>query len=93
CQTLGALNHPAVLVGTFVLPSFDIQISLIKCGCFRFSDGSATVCCDTLDFDLEMIGQKVIVLAWNFLPMKCGRNNDANGGFLEVIRWEYFQES
>lgn len=33
-----------------------------------------------------MVGQKVRVLAWNFIPMKCGKD-----GFLEIIRWDLAQ--
>lgn len=33
-----------------------------------------------------MIDKKVQILAWNFVPLKCG----VKGGFLEIITWDFF---
>ncbi|KAL0360789.1 UNVERIFIED_CONTAM: CST complex subunit CTC1 [Sesamum radiatum] len=85
-QTLKPLNYPAFLVGTLALPSFANCNSPIKCSCFQFSDDSATICCDILDFDQKMIGQKIRILTWNFIPT-CG-NKGVKDGFLEIISWE-----
>lgn len=41
------------------------------------------MCCDILDLDLSIIGRKIRVLAWNFIPVK------RTGGFLEIIRWSF----
>ncbi|XP_070044816.1 CST complex subunit CTC1 isoform X3 [Nicotiana tomentosiformis] len=80
-KILKSLNYPTVLTGTLFLPH--AENSPLKCNCFRFSDGSATVCCDILRFNPSLINKKVQILAWNFIPMKC------NGGFLEIIRWAF----
>lgn len=85
-QTIKPLNHSALLIGVVTLPSFANWGSPIKCTCFQFSDDSATVCCDILDFNPEMIDKKVRILAWNFVPLKCGNK----GGFLEIIAWDFF---
>ncbi|XP_023637465.1 CST complex subunit CTC1 isoform X2 [Capsella rubella] len=81
CKFLVPLNHPAVIVGTIALPS-----ETLICPnryCFRFSDGDLTICCDILKFEISVIGCKICVLSWNFIPMKhCG-------GFLEIIKWEF----
>lgn len=37
-----------------------------------------------------MIGQKIRILAWNFIPFECG-NRSVKGGFLEIIMWDFFQ--
>ncbi|XP_011083799.1 CST complex subunit CTC1 [Sesamum indicum] len=89
-QTLKPLNYPTFLVGTLALPSFANCNSPIKCSCFQFSDDSATICCDILDFDPKMIGQKIRILTWNFIPLTCG-NGGEKDGFLEIISWEVFQ--
>ncbi|PIN11237.1 hypothetical protein CDL12_16163 [Handroanthus impetiginosus] len=89
-QTLKPLNHPAVLVGSFSLSSFGNSKSPIRCSCFQFSDDSATICCDILDFDAKMIGRRIRILAWNFIPLKC-KDRGAKGGFLEIISWEFCQ--
>lgn len=34
-----------------------------------------------------MIGRKIKVVAWNFIPLKCG------GGFLEIISWRFLETS
>ncbi|KAG8389990.1 hypothetical protein BUALT_Bualt01G0036800 [Buddleja alternifolia] len=82
-KTLKPLTHPTVLVGTLILPSFADTNSTVKCSCFQFSDDSAVVCCDVLDFNPEMIGRTIRIVAWNFIPFKCG----SRGGFLEIINW------
>ncbi|KAK4390602.1 CST complex subunit CTC1 [Sesamum angolense] len=89
-QTLKPLNCPTFLVGTLALPSFANCNSSIKCSCFQFSDDSATICCDILDFDPKMIGLKIRILAWNFIPLTCG-NGGVKDGFLEIISWEPLQ--
>ncbi|PON99190.1 CST complex subunit CTC [Trema orientale] len=84
------LDYPAIVIGTVTLPSAldgsspsnrSVQCSYNSC--FQFSDGSASVCCDILDLDLSIIGKKICVLGWNFVPLKRG------GGFLEIIRWRF----
>ncbi|XP_058221004.1 CST complex subunit CTC1-like isoform X1 [Rhododendron vialii] len=87
-KTLSSLNHPSLIIGTLTLPSHDNNPSssnstprCSKTSCFSFSDGSSVVCCDILDLDVRIIGRKIHVLAWNFIPLKCG------GGFLEIITW------
>ncbi|KAM1133584.1 hypothetical protein ACFX19_043527 [Malus domestica] len=86
---LTPLDHFAVIVGTLALPT-TTAASDSRCSyntCFQFSDGSAaSICCDILDFDARIIGKKINVLAWNFIPLK------RSGGFLEIIRWS-FQDS
>ncbi|CAL9111025.1 unnamed protein product [Musa textilis] len=77
------LGHPVLLIGTIDLFPEDSDRSLGCLNhCLSFSDGSLRICCYVLDFELKIIGQKVHVLAWNFLPFK-----HASGGVLEVIRW------
>ncbi|XP_015884731.3 CST complex subunit CTC1 isoform X3 [Ziziphus jujuba] len=81
-KVLIPLDQPASIVGTLTLP----DSTTLRCSCnscFHFSDGSATVCCDILHLDLRILGKKIRVLAWNFLPFKRG------GGFLEIIRWSF----
>ncbi|KAF2309890.1 hypothetical protein GH714_005509 [Hevea brasiliensis] len=65
-KILAPLSQPAMLVGTLLLPT-----ETLKCpnkNCFQFSDGSSTICCDILDFSVRVIGKKIQVLAWNFIP-------------------------
>ncbi|XP_024970942.1 CST complex subunit CTC1 [Cynara cardunculus var. scolymus] len=78
-KILKPLDYPALLIGTLTLtsPSFSCSNS----SCLKFSDNSAAVCCDILDLDLRVIGQRIRVVAWNFLPLK------PHGGYLEIIRW------
>ncbi|PQP99936.1 CST complex subunit CTC1 isoform X1 [Prunus yedoensis var. nudiflora] len=90
-KVLLPLDHLAIIVGTLTLPTaIDASASASsRCPyntCFQFSDGSASICCDILDFDVLIIRKKISVLAWNFIPWKRG------GGFLEIIRWS-FQDS
>ncbi|XP_060958065.1 CST complex subunit CTC1 isoform X3 [Cannabis sativa] len=89
-KVLTPLHYPALLIGTVTLPAVVHGVSSsssTRCSnnnsCFQFSDGSATVCCDILDLHLSMIGSKIRVLGWNFIPFKRG------GGFLEIIRWGF----
>ncbi|KAL6548854.1 hypothetical protein OROHE_008699 [Orobanche hederae] len=89
-KTLIPLNQPTLLIGTLTLPSFAELSSPIKCNCFQFSDGSATICSDVLDFDPKMIGIKIRILAWNFIPLKCG-NKGVKSGYLEIITWDFHQ--
>ncbi|XP_071712647.1 CST complex subunit CTC1 [Rutidosis leptorrhynchoides] len=76
-------NHPTLLIGTLTLtlPSFSCHNS----SCLKFSDHSGAVCCDILKFDLRIIGRRIRVLAWNFVPAK------PHGGLLEIIRWSIDQ--
>ncbi|CAA0811904.1 Unknown protein [Striga hermonthica] len=87
-KTLEPLNQPTTLIGALTLPSFFELTSPIKCSCFQFSDYSATICCDVLDFDPIMIGREIKVLAWNFIPLKCD-NKGVKSGFLEIISWDF----
>ncbi|XP_051123646.1 CST complex subunit CTC1 isoform X2 [Andrographis paniculata] len=87
-QTLKPLNQPTVLVGTLTLPSLVDHKSPIICNCFQFYDDSSTVCCEILDFDSKMVGKKIRVVAWNFIPFKC-RDGGAKSGLLEIIGWEF----
>ncbi|GFP86506.1 cst complex subunit ctc1 [Phtheirospermum japonicum] len=88
-NTLKPFNQPTPLIGTLTLPSFAELSSPIKCNCFQFSDDSATICCDVLDFDPKIICSKIQVLAWNFIPLKCGTKGERSG-FLEIIAWDFF---
>ncbi|XP_021647982.2 CST complex subunit CTC1 isoform X2 [Hevea brasiliensis] len=81
-KILAPLSQPAMLVGTLLLPT-----ETLKCpnkNCFQFSDCSSTICCDILDFSVRVIGKKIQVLAWNFIPLK-----HSGGGFLEIIKWSF----
>lgn len=82
-KILKPLNHPTVLVGTL-----NLTLSSSSCSnssCLNLSDHSAAVCCDILDLDLRVIGQRIRITAWNFLPLK------PQGGYLEIIRWSLDQ--
>ncbi|CAH9054208.1 unnamed protein product [Cuscuta europaea] len=83
-KVLKSLTFQAVLTGTLTLPTHNDDSSS-KCACFQFSDGSATVCCDILTFDLKILGKKIKISAWNFIPL------GSNSGFLEIIRWEFLE--
>jgi hypothetical protein len=88
-KILTPLNYPAILIGTLTLPihaSPSDPNPNLPCpynNCFRFSDDTAAICCDVLDFDVRIIGKKIRVLSWNFIPLKPG------GGFLEIIKWSF----
>ncbi|CAN0872913.1 CST complex subunit CTC1 [Linum grandiflorum] len=80
---LEPLNRASILIGTVTLPSESLQC--LHKSCFQFSDGlSANICCDVLDFRVQLVGRRIHVLAWNFLPLRHG-----NDGFLEIIRWAF----
>ncbi|PKA63056.1 CST complex subunit CTC1 [Apostasia shenzhenica] len=72
------IKRPVLLVGTVDLPTDPFNQFL------SFSDDSFAICCDILDFDLAIVGCKIHVFAWNFVPFKHRR-----GGLLEVIRWGF----
>ncbi|XP_057973338.1 CST complex subunit CTC1 isoform X2 [Malania oleifera] len=86
-RLLPPLDHPAIIIGTLTLASPDQSSPSDRSGscsrnhCFSFSDASSSICCDVLELDVRIIGRKIHVLAWNYIPFKCG------GGFLEIIRW------
>ncbi|KAJ1404674.1 CST complex subunit CTC1, plant [Sesbania bispinosa] len=83
-RVLTAINRPTILVGTLALPSHNDPSFYPTCSCFRFSDGSATVCCDILHFRAAAVGKQIHATAWNFIPFK---HRDHSGGFLEIISW------
>ncbi|XP_027090810.2 CST complex subunit CTC1 isoform X2 [Coffea arabica] len=93
-KLLKPLNHPAILIGAVSLPLHSNKnnddVSTIECSCLQFTDGSVTICCDVLDFQLQMIGQKIRICAWNFIPLRVGCRLS---GFLEIIRWEFIEYS
>ncbi|KAI4353113.1 hypothetical protein L6164_002085 [Bauhinia variegata] len=83
-RVLTVLKQPTIVVGTLTLPSSDKGASASQCSeinCLQFSDVLSTVCCDILEFDPYVIGKKIHVLSWNFIPLKPCR------GFLEIIKW------
>lgn len=90
-KVLTPLHHPAIIIGTLILPPSSHGPSSAsdptpRCSygsCFQFTDGSAAICCDILRLDLRLIGKKIRVVAWNFIPVKPG------GGFLEIIQWSF----
>ncbi|CAN6449461.1 unnamed protein product [Victoria cruziana] len=83
-RILGPLDHPTILMGTVDLwPDVSEQRSgCSKNDCMLFVDEGARVCCDVLELDIGMIGRRVTVLAWNFIPSKCSE------GLLEIIKWQ-----
>ncbi|KAJ9567422.1 hypothetical protein OSB04_003388 [Centaurea solstitialis] len=80
-KILKPLHHQSLLIGTLTLTLPSPSSSCSNSSCLKFSDDSAAVCCDVLDLDLRVIGQRIRVVAWNFLPLK------PHGGYLEIIRW------
>uniref|UniRef100_A0A6N2MFT6 CST complex subunit CTC1 n=1 Tax=Salix viminalis TaxID=40686 RepID=A0A6N2MFT6_SALVM len=82
-KILTPLKHSVNLLGTLTLPTETLKCPIRNC--FRFSDDSSTICCDILDFRVNIIGKRIRVLACNFIPLKhfCG------GGFLEIIKWSF----
>ncbi|KAJ7958119.1 CST complex subunit CTC1 isoform X1 [Quillaja saponaria] len=82
-RVLTSLNHSAIIVGTLTLPGDNSSSSRSCNSCFQFSDGSSTICCDILEFDVCVIGKKIHVFSWNFIPLKRGC------GFLEIIKWSF----
>ncbi|XP_061352936.1 CST complex subunit CTC1-like [Gastrolobium bilobum] len=90
-RVLAALNSPTILVGTLTLPSHTaLSSSSPPCSCFRFSDGSATVCCDVLHFHAGAIGKAIRVTAFNFIPLK---HHGGRSGFLEIIKWCFYDSN
>ncbi|KAF3793972.1 CST complex subunit, partial [Nymphaea thermarum] len=83
-RILEPLDHPAILIGTVDLWTgvSDRRSGCSKNDCLLFTDEGARVCCDVLELDIGMIGRRVTVLAWNFIPSKC------TAGLLEIIKWE-----
>ncbi|XP_022768824.1 CST complex subunit CTC1 isoform X2 [Durio zibethinus] len=82
-KALTPLDCPAVIVGTLRLPTLTL-----KCpqeNCLEFSDDdSSAICCDIIGLDdLSIIGKKIHVLTWNFIPSK-----HLSGGFLEIVKWK-----
>ncbi|KAK7405405.1 hypothetical protein VNO78_06677 [Psophocarpus tetragonolobus] len=86
-RVLTALPSPTVLVGTLTLPT----PSPPSCSCLRFSDSSASLCCDLLLFHPTALNRKIRVTAWNFLPFKRHAEEPVHG-FLEIIGWRFSQE-
>ncbi|KAL8130893.1 CST complex subunit CTC1 [Apium graveolens] len=96
-KTLKPLNGPTILIGTLNLPIHKNLASLnlnlnsgsgcCKVSCFLFCDDGFSICCDFLDFHPRVIGKKIRVLAWNYIPFKCGE------GFLEIIKWDFVEFS
>ncbi|KAK2354459.1 conserved telomere maintenance component [Trifolium repens] len=83
-RIITTLNRPTVILGTLTLPTHTSPSSHFPCSCFKFSDGSATVCCDILSFRLAAVGKQIRVTAWNFIPFK---NPGTKTGLLEIIKW------
>ncbi|XP_030540051.1 CST complex subunit CTC1 isoform X2 [Rhodamnia argentea] len=93
-RVLTPLNHPVMLLGTVTTPVRDgdghgHSPAALKCSnngtCFQFSDGASRICCDVFDFSAHLLGKRIRVVAFNFIPFKHG------GGFLEIIRWSFAQ--
>lgn len=81
-QVLTPLEYPAVLVGTLTLPT--LTLNCPHKNCLQFSgDDSITVCCDIAGLEVGIIGKKIRVIAWNFIPSK-----RLGGGFLEIVKWK-----
>ncbi|GAB2219059.1 hypothetical protein Drorol1_Dr00006686 [Drosera rotundifolia] len=80
-KILTSLPRPSIVIGTLTLPVPENVPSRTGHDCFMLSDDSGSVCCDVLRFDLGMIGRRIRVLSWNFVPFEC------EGGVLEVIEW------
>ncbi|KAL2326109.1 hypothetical protein Fmac_025167 [Flemingia macrophylla] len=81
---LTVLPRPSVLVGTLTLPT-----DSPPCSCLRFSDASATLCCDLLRFRPAALNKEIRVTAWNFIPFNCHGSSDAAHGLLEIIDWRF----
>ncbi|XP_072990705.1 CST complex subunit CTC1 isoform X1 [Typha latifolia] len=83
-SSFSAIKKPVILTGKFsLLPEDSGRCRGCQNHCLSFSDGPSRVCCYVLDFDPNVLGREIHVLAWNFVPLKDG----ADGGVLEVIRW------
>ncbi|KOM27041.1 hypothetical protein LR48_Vigan377s000100 [Vigna angularis] len=83
CCVLTALPRSTVLVGTLTLPALSAP-----CSCLRFSDASATLCCDLLRFRPAALNREIRVTAWNFIPFK-RHGCDVAHGLLEIINWRF----
>ncbi|XP_068656334.1 CST complex subunit CTC1 isoform X2 [Aristolochia californica] len=82
-RILSSLRHPSFLIGTVRLTdSSSRNPGCFNSDCLTFSDGAAKLCCSVLGLDGKILGKRIRVLAWNFIPLKC------NGGVLEIIRWD-----
>ncbi|RDX94494.1 CST complex subunit CTC1, partial [Mucuna pruriens] len=82
-RVLTALPRPTVLVGTLTLPTHSPP-----CSCLRFSDASATLCCDLLHFRPAALNKEIRVTSWNFVPFK-RHDGDVGHGLLEIIDWRF----
>nr|XP_043616294.1 CST complex subunit CTC1 [Erigeron canadensis] len=80
-KILKPLNHPSFLTGTVTLAPQSKSCS--NPACLQFTDHTATICCDILDFDIRIICRRLNVFAWNFIPL------NPNTGFLEIIKWGF----
>ncbi|XP_019427330.1 PREDICTED: CST complex subunit CTC1 isoform X2 [Lupinus angustifolius] len=89
-RIITSLNRATIIVGTLNLAASSSPPP--PCSCFRFSDSSATVCCDVLRFQPSCIGKEIRVTAWNFIPFKHHRRG-GSGGFLEIIQWSFSDSS
>ncbi|XP_052733915.1 CST complex subunit CTC1 isoform X2 [Vigna angularis] len=83
CCVLTPLPRSTVLVGTLTLPALSPP-----CSCLRFSDASATLCCDLLRFRPAALNREIRVTAWNFIPFK-RHGCDVAHGLLEIINWRF----
>ncbi|TKY68592.1 CST complex subunit CTC1 [Spatholobus suberectus] len=81
-RVLTALPGRTVLVGTLILPTHSPPSSSPPCSCLRFSDASATLCCDLLHCRPAALNKEIRVTAWNFVPFK-------RHGLLEIIDWRF----
>ncbi|KAK6245301.1 hypothetical protein SCA6_008391 [Theobroma cacao] len=81
-NALTLLGDAAILVGTLTLPTLTLKCP--QQNCLEFSDDSSAICCDIVGLDLRIIGKKIHVLTWNFIPSK-----HLTGGFLEIVKWEF----
>ncbi|KAK7342865.1 hypothetical protein VNO80_25821 [Phaseolus coccineus] len=82
-HVLTALPCSTVLVGTLTLPALSPP-----CSCLRFSDASATLCCDLLHFRPHALNREIRVTVWNFIPFK-RHDRDVAHGLLEIINWRF----
>ncbi|XWS14650.1 hypothetical protein CRYUN_Cryun35bG0027500 [Craigia yunnanensis] len=81
-KALTPLDYSALLVGTLTLPTLTLKCP--QKNCLQFSDDSSAICCDIVELDLRIIGKKIHVLTWNFIPSK-----HLSGGFLEIVKWKF----
>ncbi|XP_057737739.1 CST complex subunit CTC1 isoform X2 [Arachis stenosperma] len=83
-RVLPLRRFPTAIIGILSLPNHTAPSSF-PCSCFQFSDDSASVCCDLLQFQPYALGKQIRVTAWNFVPFKC--HGKSRGSFLEIIKW------